>query len=248
MILNVNIAFTQEYRVQVAAYIENVSPQYFLDAGVEDVYLNTDQHNIHRYFIGEFKSHEKALEVKELVIKRGFKYAQVIDMVEQRALCGAPCPYMTNSTTFSSEDIEQLFMRSIFFDYNKSILSAESKSELNGIFEILKENPNLRAQFVGHTDSRGSATYNLSLATRRAKTACNYLIHKGIPASRLETTVYGESAPIAVNRDLHGNDAPEGRKYNRRVVISLVDEKGEVVKDFGTNVSIPRVLKYKSGR
>ena len=70
----------------------------------------------------------------------------------------------------------------------------------------------------GHTDSRGSSTYNQELSQRRAQSVVDYLLKKGIDAERLKSKGFGESKPIAPN------DTKSGRLQNRRVEMKVVDE------------------------
>ncbi len=68
---------------------------------------------------------------------------------------------------------------------------------------------------AGHTDSKGSDSYNQLLSERRATTVAGYLRHKGVVEARLETIGFGEAQPVA------DNATAEGRALNRRVEISL---------------------------
>jgi len=76
---------------------------------------------------------------------------------------------------------------------------------------IMKENPEMRVEIQGHTDSTGPDAYNQGLSERRASSIKEYLLNKGIDSGRLVVKGYGESDPIASNETL------EGRQKNRRV-------------------------------
>jgi OOP family OmpA-OmpF porin len=73
---------------------------------------------------------------------------------------------------------------------------------------------------VGHTDSIGSDEYNQRLSERRAQAVKQYLVSKGIAASRLSTEGQGEREPIAPNTE-DGKDNPEGRAMNRRAELKV---------------------------
>ncbi|MFT2536497.1 OmpA family protein, partial [Escherichia coli] len=75
----------------------------------------------------------------------------------------------------------------------------------------LASQPKLTVQIDGHTDSVGSAAYNLALSKKRAESVRAYLVSKGIDASRLAAEGYGKTKPIA------SNDTEAGRAENRRV-------------------------------
>lgn len=220
----------KEYRVQLAAIVEKVPFTHFAFAGVNNIYMNTDQNNIYRYFLSTsfFERNDAEIAKKEL-IRRGFHHAQVVDMDEQSFLCGTPCPYMTTTTTFSSSNTENLMIEQIFFDFDRSALRYADTKVLDELYEMMVKFPQLKARILGHTDSKGSATYNVNLSKRRARAVRSYLISKGIPAYRLDALVFGESSPVSANTDQEGNDSPAGRKYNRRVVIALYDKQGEII-------------------
>jgi outer membrane protein OmpA-like peptidoglycan-associated protein len=69
----------------------------------------------------------------------------------------------------------------------------------------------------GHTDSVGSEAYNQGLSERRADAVRDYLMSKGVKASRLTARGYGESRPVA------SNDTEEGRAENRRVELVVIE-------------------------
>jgi len=178
---------------------------------------------------------------KELV-KRGFTNAQIIDIEREKSLSKAQ--FATNQgTIYTNAATEHLYFRSVFFKFNRSSLTLEAQEKLDDIFSVLVNNPSLKLQIWGHTDAMGSADYNIALSKRRARMARNYLISKGIHAKRLSAMVYGESTPIAINNHMDGSDSPEGRRYNRRVVIAVVNQKGEVINDLERMVEVPPHLR-----
>ena len=77
-------------------------------------------------------------------------------------------------------------------------------------------NPGLKVQIEGHTDSIGSKEYNQKLSDRRAQAVKEYMVNKGVSASRMTTKGMGESDPIA------DNHTEEGRAYNRRVEYEII--------------------------
>lgn len=213
----------QPYRVQIAAYVEQVPFSYFSEAEIFGVYMLTDQNNIFRYYIGEFKDKAEAEMVMQEAVNKGFKHANIIDIEEQRKLCGKPCPYFSKSSTYSDESTEQLNLSNIFFGFDQSTLSAEAKRELDKVTRILKRNPNSKILISGHTDSIGKAGYNILLSKRRARNSKNYLINKGIKSKRIIAQVFGESEPDRENLMTKGENSPEGRRFNRRVVLAIFD-------------------------
>lgn len=223
--------FAQEFRIQIAAYVNQIPFTHFAFSGITDIYMKEDQNSIYRYYLGSaYATLEQAQQMQVGVKSRGFLNAQIVDMVLERERCGFPCPYITATTTFSSASVENLKVKNIFFGFDKSSLSKTSRDELDQIYKILDRDRTINAMIQGHTDSKGDASYNIKLSLRRARAARNYLIAKGIAARRLKAKVFGESAPLVTNQSIEGKDNPLGRKYNRRVVIALFNPKGEIIK------------------
>ena len=92
------------------------------------------------------------------------------------------------------ESEHPILLANIFFDLGKSTLRSESFIELNKLVSFLEENPNVKVEIGGHTDSRGSN--NKVLSENRAKAVYNYCIDKGISQARLTSKGYGSSQPV----------------------------------------------------
>lgn len=86
---------------------------------------------------------------------------------------------------------------SIYFETGSAVIKAESLGLLDEIAALLKDHPELtRVRIEGHTDSRGSATSNLSLSQERAASVRAYLVDAGVAPKRLESVGYGEEKPL----------------------------------------------------
>jgi WD40 repeat protein/outer membrane protein OmpA-like peptidoglycan-associated protein/Mg-chelatase subunit ChlD len=109
-------------------------------------------------------------------------------------------------------------LNNIFFEYDKSRLTATSKGELNQVYKFLKNYPSLQIEVAGHTDSMGSEQYNENLSLARAKSVKNYLTRKGIPENRIKVVGYGEKRPVATN------STEKGREQNRRVEFEILQK------------------------
>jgi len=103
------------------------------------------------------------------------------------------------------------------FDFNKATLRPEAIAKLDHAAQVMADNPGIRVNIEGHTDSVGSDSYNQSLSERRAKSVVDYLLGKGVDAGRLMPTGFGESRPVATN------DTAEGRAQNRRVDLIVAE-------------------------
>ena len=83
----------------------------------------------------------------------------------------------------------------VYFGYDQSTLTAEGQATLDRQAAFLKANPTIRIVIEGHCDERGTREYNLALGDRRASAARDYLVAKGVNASRLTTISYGKERP-----------------------------------------------------
>jgi OOP family OmpA-OmpF porin len=106
---------------------------------------------------------------------------------------------------------ELLILTGIKFDFDSSKLSRDSEVLVDRAVDNLNRNQNMAVLIEGHTDSTGPDDYNMGLSLRRAKAVKDYIVSKGIAASRMSVKGLGESDPLA------SNDTPEGRAENRRV-------------------------------
>ena len=88
-------------------------------------------------------------------------------------------------------------LATIYFEYDKASLSAETRRTLSDNSTWVKNNPNVTIQIEGHTDERGSVEYNLALGERRAKSVKAYLATLGVDGKRLSVISYGKEKPIA---------------------------------------------------
>ncbi len=118
-------------------------------------------------------------------------------------------PIETNAT---------VVLKNIFFDVNKFELKPESEAELDEVVRLMNDNPTLKIQINGHTDSVGKAADNMILSENRAKAVVNYLVSKNINPTRLSSKGFGPTQPIAPNK------TEEGRALNRRTEMKVTSQ------------------------
>ena len=117
-------------------------------------------------------------------------------------------PAFTVGSTFVLKDI--------YFEFDKSTILQQSYFELKSLISLLETYPQMHIEIRGHTDGKGSDSYNLRLSENRAKAVADYLISKGVSEKRLQHKGYGKSLPI------DSNDTEEGRANNRRVEFKII--------------------------
>lgn len=111
-----------------------------------------------------------------------------------------------------------MVLRNIFYAVDSFDLKPKSRAELDRLVNFMKENPKVKIEIGGHTDSTASDDYNLNLSEKRAGQVHQYLIKTGgIDEGRLSWKGYGRRNPIASNK------TAEGRALNRRTEIKIVE-------------------------
>ena len=144
----------------------------------------------------------------------GFFYTDV-PLNKEITFTGAKLNYLNSSKTISTSNIdfgnedsktinlelelEKIFLdkeinlENIYYDYDKWDIKAEAKPTLDKLVQLLVDNPQINIQLSSHTDCRGEDQYNETLSQKRAQSAIEYLITKGIKPERLVAKGYGES-------------------------------------------------------
>ena len=92
----------------------------------------------------------------------------------------------------------------VYFDSNKSNVKSDDVNELDKLYKLLKENPNLRMEINAYADARASDDYNLILSQKRGEWIVAYMVKKGIPASRIIVNAYGETKLIDAAKNSAG--------------------------------------------
>lgn len=110
---------------------------------------------------------------------------------------------------------KQITFEDVHFDFDRYSLRPEATRILDEAIKAMQEDPNLRITVEGHTCNIGTTEYNLALGERRSAAVRDYLVGRGINASRLQTVSYGEERPK------HDNSREETRRLNRRAAMTI---------------------------
>lgn len=123
--------------------------------------------------------------------------------------------------------LKQLFVvgakieiRNILYDFDKDNIRPDAARILDETVRIMRDNPTLEIEMGSHTDSRGSDIYNIDLSQRRARSAVNYLVSRGIARSRMTAKGYGETE--LTNKCSNGVKCTVAQhQANRRTVFTI---------------------------
>ncbi|MCC7232022.1 MAG: OmpA family protein, partial [Bacteroidia bacterium] len=120
-----------------------------------------------------------------------------------------------------------IVLENIYYDLDKYEIRADAAAGLDKLVQIMLDNPDIRIELSSHTDSRADDKYNMILSQKRAESAVNYIVGKGISRDRITARGYGETQ--LVNRCSNGVECTEEEhQANRRTefkVISIDQKK-----------------------
>jgi peptidoglycan-associated lipoprotein len=115
----------------------------------------------------------------------------------------------------TEEDLVRNVGDRIFFELNSSTLTDSAQATLEKQAAWLAKYPNVTVQIAGNCDDRGTEEFNIALGNRRAKAAQDYLVAKGVSASRISVISYGKDRPTALG------DNEEAWAQNRNDITSV---------------------------
>lgn len=138
---------------------------------------------------------------------------------ESNAIAVEMASDVTLTKTITLRSIEKLILddkvvlNPIYFPLDKSNITPKAAFELDNLVALMKKYPNMQIKAESHTDNRGSDEYNMELSQKRAQSTAQYIISKGIDASRITGEGFGESRPVVA---CGSNCTDEQYQKNRR--------------------------------
>jgi outer membrane protein OmpA-like peptidoglycan-associated protein/tetratricopeptide (TPR) repeat protein len=134
----------------------------------------------------------------------------------QPTLSTLDSPFLVTALLKPIKIDQSVVLNNIFFETDKFDLRPESYPELQKLYTLLKNNPDVLVEISGHTDNQGSEAHNTLLSDKRAKSVKEYLVKAGIPANSIKTAGYAASKPIG------DNNTAFGRAQNRRIEMKII--------------------------
>ena len=130
----------------------------------------------------------------------------------EQQMAGTGVTVNQNPTT---GNIDLVMPGSITFSFDSATLNSSFKPTLDKLASTMNQYNQNTITIAGHTDSQGSASYNMGLSRDRAYSVANYLTARGVASNRINVVAYGESRPVATN------NTESGRQQNRRVELTV---------------------------
>jgi len=113
-----------------------------------------------------------------------------------------------------------IVLENIYYDFNKSTVRTGEDRELESLAQLMKTYPSMEIELISHTDSQGDETYNFDLSLKRAESAKEFLMGRGIAGKRIKALGYGESK--LRNHCKDGVEcSDEEHRYNRRTEVRI---------------------------
>lgn len=199
-----------------------------------------------------------------LAVRPDGSFTQRVNPGSRYVLSGTSKGYMNVKEEIQAEDTDEdreyvlqfplssitkpVLIDNIFFDFDRATLRPESAESLDGLVQLLIDNPNVTIEIGAHCDYKGNDAYNERLSQQRAESVVSYLVAHGIANARLTAKGYGESQPITVGRKLAEKHAflKEGDVLNENFVRSLGEEEQEISNQLNRRTEF-RVLRTTYG-
>ena len=180
---------------------------------VSENYMPND--GVYSYAVGEEKELSNLYPLYKEIKKLNFFEATVKEYVEEKIIA------FDEINKLKKEPIVNSIFRTdfVYFKTMQYEIEPEFFQILEEINSLMKKFPEMIIEISAHTDNSGTREYNLLLSEKRAQTTYEYLLKKGVDASRLKATGYAFDKPIAPNT------TEEGRQKNRRVEFKVIENK-----------------------
>lgn len=175
-------------------------------------------------------AHEKAIQsLKKLgpgrgALKLSAKMVRIIGVVSAINMNTAEIKRDLKdlNAAVSDTEIRIAMAGDVLFDFDKWNIRQDAEAQLKKVINIIAASKSTEITISGHTDSKGSAEYNLKLSRQRAQAVKDWIVkNSSISESSVRISGYGETRPAAPNSKEDGSDNPEGRQKNRRVEFSI---------------------------
>ena len=209
------------------------------------LHLNVNENYYIRINKTDFKPTQLGIlkdETKNEIVVLLDKSSDLTTYKIQESLMEASTPVSNNPsntilTSNTNGDSRVYYLHNIYYDYDDASIRYDARIALDTVVAVLNQFPNMEIELAAHTDSRGNVPYNLELSKRRANSAKEYIVSRGISRDRVVTVGYGKEQLTNKCRD--GIPCPpEKHQENRRTEVRILKSGGADGKIIQQNNSI----------
>ncbi len=166
----------------------------------------------------------------QVVLERGKFKTAIVEL--KKIVVKEPTPEQTVPLIVPGEPCPEIVLEDIYYDFDKWNIRADATASLDELATFLFEYPTVRIKLKSYTDCRGTHAYNERLSQRRAKSALEYLVRRGVSRDRIQSFGFGETNPV--NNCTDGVKCSEREhQANRRTVVELITDDCIEIKHAG---------------
>lgn len=158
--------------------------------------------------------------------QEGICFSKKVQVMDEQTLATAKeIALKGNELTDGLKEATSLNLKPIYYDFNKSNIRSDAAEVLNQNIALLKANPDVVIKLSAHTDSRGSANYNINLSRRRAQATVDYMVKNGIPRKQIVAVVSLGEQELANSCSDGVECSEEQHQLNRRTEFKVIGKK-----------------------
>ncbi|SMO67256.1 OmpA family protein [Solitalea koreensis] len=195
--------------------LQNAIVTLYDKTGNTNVKLATDENGFFKFHLAEESDYSLTAEKTNYITGRK-------DGISTKGKVESAILYAKLDLGIDSIEIDKAIkIENIYYDLDKWNIRADALPELDKLVQAMNDNPTMVIELASHTDSRAGDAYNMTLSKKRAQSAVDYIISKGIDKSRIIAKGYGETRPI--NKCVNGVPCTEDQyQQNRRTEFTIL--------------------------
>jgi len=166
--------------------------------------------------LGEFVVNDPWLKLNNSKLTKGKETKEPKEVKSNKKPTKQPEPEEPEEES----ELSITIVENIYYPYGEFLIDDNGKAVLDKAVDVLKDYPKLMMEISSHTDAQSSSEFNMGLSKKRAQTAVEYIVSKGIDAKRLKATGYGETRLL--NRCGDGVECSDAEhRVNRRTEFKI---------------------------
>ena len=175
---------------------------------------------VHGLFSAQAKYTDPDSPTVEAAARAALPHAKVLDI--KGITTGIQSVLQDLGAKVTAHEVKIELDADVLFDFDKYNLKPEATESLKKVSQVVQSYAQAPLLIEGHTDGMGTHAHNMKLSDDRAASVKHWLVQNAaVPENRITTRGWGETKPVAPNKNPNGTDNPAGRQKNRRVELTL---------------------------